>query len=138
MHQALVADAARRSRVWLVATRYDGELAVRDRLVWHVWHEGALVVVSGPAGNSLPGIERAGSVDGTVDGTVDVTLRSRDTGGRLVTWQATVHVVESGTEEWEGHAAALLGVRLNLPDPAETRRAWAARGTIVRLGPPLP
>jgi hypothetical protein len=127
---ALITEAARRSRVCWLSYGYDGAHMVPDRLVWHVWHEGAVVVVSGPSGNNLPGIDRAEAVD--------VTLRSRDDGGRLVTWRATAEVLTPGTEAWERHAVALLGVRLNLPDPPATRRAWAERGTILRLPPPLP
>jgi hypothetical protein len=141
---ALIGEAARKSRVCWLSYVYDGDSHVRDRLVWHGWHDGALVVLSGPAGGDaeratgggpapeqvLPGIERAA--------TVEVTLRSRDTGGRLVSWSATVEVVTPGTEAWEAHASVLLGVRLNLADPAAARRAWAERGTVVRLAPPLP
>jgi hypothetical protein len=139
---ALIAEAARRSRVSWLSYGYGGEQTVRDRLVWHVWHDEALVVLSGADQDGsatgagavpeqvLPGLDRAT--------TAEVTLRSRDTGGLLVTWLGTVAVVRSGTDRWEEHAAALLGVRLNLPDPAATRRAWAERGTIVRVSPPLP
>ena len=142
---ALVAEVARRSRVAWLSYVYDGSSAVRDRLVWYAWHEGAVVVLSASGGDGpldprdpetgvpeqvLPGIDRAPEVD--------VTLRSRDNGSRLVTWTAPVEVVTPGTPAWEDHAAALLGVRLNLPDPAAARRAWAQRGTVVRLPAPLP
>lgn len=140
---ALIAEAARRSRVCWISYEYDADRTVRDRLVWHAWHEQAVVVLSCPddgrdpatgAGDLteqvLPGIDSAAQVE--------VALRSRDTGGRLVGWTADVEVVVPGTPAWEEHSAALLGVRLNLPDPAAARRAWAERGTVVRLPAPLP
>jgi hypothetical protein len=118
---ALVAEAARKSRVCWVA--WD---AHAPRLVWHVWHDGALVVLSG-ADQPLPGID--------VVGTATVVMRSKDTGGRLVSWTGTVEVVEAGTERWDEHAAALLAVRLNLTDPPAALAEWRAGARIVRLRP---
>ena len=118
---ALVAESARKSRVCWVAW---GEHP--SRLVWHAWYDGALVVLSGDE-QPLPGIEAAGSVA--------VVMRSKDTGGRLVTWTASVAPVIPGTEQWDEHATALLGVRLNLADPAATAEEWRADATIARLVP---
>ena len=120
---ALVAESAKKSRVcWL---SWPG--APAHRLVWHVWHADALVVLSAGPDQQLPGIEAAA--------TAEVTMRSKDTGGRLLTWVATVEVVDPGAPAWEEHARALLGVRLNLVDPAATLQDWRAHGTVVRLVP---
>jgi hypothetical protein len=119
---ALVAECARKSRVcWL------SWAARAPRLVWHVWHDDALVVLSGDEGQVLPGIVKAG--------TVQVTMRSKDTGGRLVAWTGTVDVVDPDDGSWDASAAALLGVRLNLADPAAAREGWRSTGTIVRIHP---
>ena len=126
---ALVAEAARKSRVCWLSYEYAGG-AERERLVWHVWHEDALVVLLGePAGQQLPGAHRAGLVE--------VTMRSKDTGGRLLSWTARARVVDPAEASWERHAAALLGVRLNLPDPAAALSAWRASCTVLRLEPVL-
>ena len=120
--QFLVAESAKKSRVcWL---SWD---ARPPRLVWHAWYDDALVVLSGDEGQELPGLDVAGSVE--------VTMRSKDTGARLVAWTGAVTVVLPEDESWEPHAAALLAVRLNLPDPAAAVVGWRTAGTIVRIAP---
>lgn len=120
---ALVAEAARKSRVcWL---SWDG--ARPPRLVWHAWYDDVLVVLSAQGEQLLDGLATAG--------TVDVTMRSKDTGARLLGWTGWVEVVDPGTDRWEAHAAALLGVRLNLPDPGAALEAWRTAGTVMRIAP---
>ena len=120
--RALVTEAAKKSRVcWLSWG------SVAPRLVWHAWYDDALVVVSGDPGQVLRGLADAG--------TVDVTLRSKDTGGRLVRWTGTVTVIDPEDERWDAHAAALLAVRLNLPDPAAAVAGWRTGATILRITP---
>jgi hypothetical protein len=119
---SLVAEAARKSRVcWL------SWAGGPPRLVWHVWYDDALVVLSGDDGQVLPGLGESG--------TVEVTMRSKDTGGRLVTWSGSVEVVAPEDVSWDPSAAALLGVRLNVADPAAALAAWRSTGTIVRIVP---
>jgi hypothetical protein len=131
MTAALVAESARRSRVCWLSYAYAEEssmVTVRERLVWHLWHDDALVVLSCPGSEQiLPGLDRTDRVE--------VTMRSKDTGGRLVTWTGAVEVVEVGSTSWPGHVEALLGVRLNLPDLDAARAAWAQRATVVRIRP---
>ncbi|WP_148572702.1 hypothetical protein [Nocardioides caldifontis] len=123
---ALVAEAARKSRVcWLAWSHPGGE--VRDRLVWHLWHDDALVVVDGDDHQELPGL-----ADTTE---VRVTLRSKEARTALVSCTAHPDVVPPGTPAWDEHASALLAVRLNLADPAATRDAWAREARLVRLTP---
>ena len=120
--RTLVAEAAKKSRVcWLA---WDGR---SPQLVWHVWYDDALVVLSGDEGQVLPGLDASE--------TVQVTMRSKDTGGRLVDWRGTVEVVSPEAASWPDHAAALLGVRLNLIDPGAALAAWRATGVIVRIVP---
>jgi hypothetical protein len=120
--QALVAEAARKSRVcWLA---WSGRPAT---LAWHAWYDGALLVLAADGEQPLPGLADAA--------TVEVTFRSKDTGGRLVRWTGRVEVVDPDDPAWEAGAAALLAVRLNLPDPAAALLAWRTEGTIVRVVP---
>ncbi len=127
----LVAEAARKSAVCWVGYRHPGG-AVADRLVWHVWHDGAVVVLAGDTGQPLEGLTMATEAE--------VTMRSKDTKARLVTWTARVEVVEPGTEQWEAHAAALAAERLNLPDPGAAVESWRDTSTsgcsVVRLNAP--
>lgn len=113
---------------WLSYSSADG--AEQDRLVWHVWHDDALVVLSGDDGQHLAGAAGLGDED-----TASVTMRSKDTGGRLVTWTGRVQVVAAEDERWEGHVRALLGVRLNLADSAAATARWRETCTILRVTP---
>jgi hypothetical protein len=125
----LVTEGARRSAVCWVGYRHpDG--VVSDRLVWHVWHDGAVVVLAGDTGQPLEGLDKVTEAE--------VTLRSKDTRQRLVTWPARVEVVGPGTDEWDGHAAALAAARLNLPDPGAAVESWRVDPgcAVVRLAPP--
>ena len=127
---ALVAESARKSRVcWLSWPGVDGR-PTAPRLVWHAWYDGALAVLSGDEGQVLPGLAQLLGA-----GTVEVSVRSKDTGGRLLAWSGSVEVVDPGDESWEQVAGALLGVRLNLRDPAATLAAWRMGATVLRIVP---
>ena len=121
---ALVAESARKSRVCWLSWPGSGPA---PRLVWHAWYDGAVVVLAGEPDQQLAGL-------GTAT-TAEVTMRSKDTGGRLLTWTAAVQVVDPGSSSWDEHALALLGVRLNLPDPAAALQQWRTERTVVRLVP---
>jgi hypothetical protein len=95
--------------------------------VWHAWHDGALLVVDGDGAQRLPGLAEAGEAT--------VSMRSRDTGGRVSSWPADVLAVPPDHPEWTAHAAALLAARLNLTDPAATLEAWRDDATVLRLVP---
>ncbi|MCH5672807.1 hypothetical protein [Streptomyces gilvus] len=129
--QALVEEATKKSG--LVWVRGPGGPA---RALWHVWHEGAACVVGdGPGEQPLPGL-----ADGT---TAEVTVRSKDKGGRLVSWSAKVVELTSGTEAWEATVAELKGKRLNAPDAEAMTERWARTCRVLRLEPtgattPLP
>ena len=125
----LFAEAARKSAVcWVRYRHLDGVVA--DRLVWHVWHDDAVVVLAGDTGQSLEGLSLATEAE--------VTLRSKDTRQRLVSLPVRVDVVEPDTERWDAHASALAAARLNLPDPAAAVESWRPdpRCSVVRLDPP--
>jgi hypothetical protein len=119
--RALVAELARKTGVcWL---RVGG----RTHPVWHVWSEGALCLVSGGAEQPLPELAEGDRVE--------VVMRSKDTGGRLLTWTGEVSVVRPGDEAWAATAAALVAGRLNLRDPATAPDDWAAHSTVLRITP---
>jgi hypothetical protein len=122
---AVVAQAARRSRVcWLT---YDApQASVRDRLVWHAWYDEAVLVVA-DEDQPLPGIGEATSAS--------LTFRSKESRARLVAATVDVARVDPGDSTWEPAAAALLAVRLNLPDPTATAEHWRSAAVIVRLTP---
>lgn len=118
---ALVAELAKKTSVcWL---RYGGA----TRAAWHVWHEDALLLVSGGGEQQLPEIERADRVE--------VVMRSKETGQRLVTWVGAAAVVPPSDERWESATAALVAGRLNLPDLGSAADEWARSSVVTRIVP---
>ncbi|MFI9600753.1 hypothetical protein ACWEQ7_31985 [Streptomyces sp. NPDC004069] len=131
LDQALVEEATKKSG--LIWVRGPG---VPARALWHVWHEGAACVVGdGPGEQPLPGL-----ADGAA---AEVTVRSKDKGGRLVTWAAHVVEVAPDTPRWQEVVAELKGKRLNAPDGEAMTARWARECRVLRLEPagttaPLP
>jgi hypothetical protein len=121
MTAALVAELSKKTGVsWL---RYgDATYAV-----WHVWHDDALCVVSGGDEQPLPDIG-----DGEH---VEITQRSKDNGGRLVTWVGDVSVVRPGDDSWAATTAALVADRLNLADLGTAADTWARTSVVRRIEP---
>ncbi|WNI17860.1 hypothetical protein [Actinacidiphila sp. ITFR-21] len=119
---ALVEEAAKKSGlVWV-----DGQA------LWHAWADGALCLVGGPGEQRLP----PGVTDG---GSVTVTARSKDKGGRLVTWPAGVALLAPGSASWSAATAELKSKRLNSPDGEGLAGRWARECRVFRLtaaGPP--
>ncbi|WP_460069191.1 hypothetical protein [Streptomyces sp. YKOK-I1] len=132
LDQALVEEATKKSG--LIWVRGTGEPAARA--LWHVWHEGAACVVGdGPGEQPLPGLSGGG--------TAEVTVRSKDKGGRLVSWTAAVVQLAPGSEPWEAAVAELKGKRLNASDGEAMPERWARECRVLRLEPtggvlPLP
>ncbi|MEU0520044.1 hypothetical protein [Streptosporangium sp. NPDC006007] len=100
----------------------------RPRLAWHAWHDGAIYVVTGGGEQELPGLTEAEEVR--------VTLRSKDNGARLITFEAAVEVVDQAAAP--GAVAALARERLNAVDGAGLTARWAAHSRVVRLTPREP
>src|SRR5262249_15253883 len=115
MDRALVEEATRKSAlIWVRGT--EGA----PRPLWHVWHEGAVWLVGdGPGEQPLQGL---GLTDG---GPATVTVRSKDKGGRLVSWTARVGEPEARGEEWLAGVEELKGKRLNAPDAEAIADRWA-------------
>jgi hypothetical protein len=128
---ALVAELGRRTDVcWVRGGPIEEPVT---QAVWHVWlgqddpDGGALAVVSGGDEQPFPDV-----ADG---GRVEVVMRSKDTGGRLVTWVGRASVVRPEDEQWDTVTAALVAARLNLPDPASAATTWARSSVVRRIVP---
>ncbi|MFE1766248.1 hypothetical protein ACWDBF_32795 [Streptomyces angustmyceticus] len=117
------------------ATKKSGLIWVRGntgpaRALWHLWHDGAAVLVGDGAGEQpLTGL---GLADG---GTATVTVRSKDKGGRLIAWQARVVEPAPETETWRAAVDELKGKRLNAPDADTLTERWARECRVLRLEP---
>ncbi|MFE2042973.1 hypothetical protein ACFXAZ_19015 [Streptomyces sp. NPDC059477] len=129
--RALVEEATKKSG--LIWVRGPG---AASRALWHSWHEGAAYVVGdGPGEQPLPGLaDGAGA---------EVTVRSKDKGGRLVSWAAAVTELEPGSQAWETAVGELKGKRLNAPDGEAMPERWRRECRVLRLTPtgvtaPLP
>ncbi|EFF92929.1 MULTISPECIES: hypothetical protein [unclassified Streptomyces] len=131
LDRALIEEATKKSG--LIWVKGPGTPA---RALWHVWHEGAACLVGdGPGEQPLPGL-----ADGAA---AEVTVRSKDKGGRLVTWPARVVELAPGSEAWRETVAELKGKRLNAPDGEAMPERWARECRVLRLEPagatvPLP
>ncbi|KUO17070.1 hypothetical protein [Streptomyces dysideae] len=123
LDQALVEEATKKSGlIWVQGP------GVPARALWHAWHEGAACVVGdGPGEQPLPGL-----ADGA---TAEVTVRSKDKGGRLVSWTAKVVELAPETEAWDATVAELKGKRLNAPDGERMTGRWARECRVLRLEP---
>jgi hypothetical protein len=131
LDRALVEEATKKSGlIWVKGP--DGPA----RALWHVWHDGAACLVGdGPGEQPLPGLADAGPAE--------VTVRSKDKGGRLVSWAARVVELAPGSEAWQAAVAELKGKRLNAPDGEAMTDRWSRECRVLRLEPtgvtaPLP
>jgi hypothetical protein len=97
---------------------------------WHVWHDGAVHVVSGGGEQPLP----------QLDGPVELLVRSKDTWQRLLTLPADATPLRPDDARWAAAATALAAARLNAAvPPAQLPQVWRDSATITRIdatGPP--
>jgi hypothetical protein len=119
---ALVEEATRKSGLIWVGV---GEQAPRP--VWHVWHDGAACLVVGGREQELPGLDAVH--------TVTVTVRSKDKGGRLISWTAKPRRLRPDGTEWAPVAARLHAQRLNATDGEAQPARWQEESQIYRLEP---
>ena len=123
MSHPLVAEAAKKAVIaWLtVPGGADGVL------VWCLWIDSALYVVTGTGEQLVPGLAEATEAT--------VSLRG-DHGGRIVTWLAHVRRVRPDTPEWTSAAPQLAGKRLNATGSAERLvQRWATQCALLALIP---
>jgi hypothetical protein len=123
---ALVEEAAKKSAMlWLAATP-----GSRAYAAWHVWADGAALVVSGGIEQDLPVLAELGP-----DRHVVVTVRSKETGGRLVSWIGRADTVAPDDETWPAAAVELHAKRLNSPDGEAAPDRWRRESVITRIVP---
>jgi hypothetical protein len=120
----LVEESARRSGLVWVAL--DGDPVPHP--VWHVWHDGAVLLVTGGAEQPLPGAAQAARAV--------VSARSAERQGDLLTrWTADVEHVQPGTARWDEVVPLLHESRLNAPDGEQQPARWARDSRVLRLVP---
>jgi hypothetical protein len=118
-----VEEALRRAAVVWVGL--DGR---PPRAVWHVWQDGAALVVAGGGEQELPGAAEASRAR--------LVLRRRSgLAGRLATLEATARRLWPGEAEWDAAVAALAPQRLNAPDVERLPQRWARASVVLRLEP---
>ena len=115
---ALLAEAAGKSDIMWVEV--PGE---RSFPIWYAWVTDRFYVVSGEGEQLLPPLPEV----------VRLVLRSKDTGGRLLTVTATAHRLEPHTPSWDQAVAALAAERLNATGDVVSR--WAETGLVHALHP---
>lgn len=124
MSQALIEEATKKSGlIWVKGP------AGPSRALWHVWHEGAAHLVGGPGEQP---VDELGLAEGA---TATVTVRSKDKGGRLVSWTASVSELPARGEEWTAAVAELKGKRLNATGAERLEERWAEECRVLRLTP---
>ncbi|GAA2578211.1 hypothetical protein [Streptomyces tubercidicus] len=117
------------------ATKKSGLIWVRgaagpSRALWHLWLDGAACLIGDGAGEQP--LADLGLADG---GPATVTVRSKDKGGRLVTWQAKVVELTPESASWQAAVGELKGKRLNAPDADTITERWARECRVLRLEP---
>lgn len=132
--QALVEETCRKSAlVWLRPATTDSTHGTdgtdgtvpRSVPVWHVVLDGAVHVVGGGLEQPLPPVGEGEEVE--------VTVRSKDTGGRLLTYVATVTRIRPEDPAWSTVVPELHAKRLNSPDGELQPERWARESTVLRL-----
>ncbi len=91
--------------------------------VWYAWVTDRFYIVAGEGEQLLPPLPEV----------VHLILRSKDSGGRLITVSATAHLLPPHTDSWESATEALSGERLNATD--DMRARWAEAGSVYALHP---
>ncbi|MYS24447.1 hypothetical protein GA0115240_16414 [Streptomyces sp. DvalAA-14] len=129
--QTAAAAAAEQTALVEEATKKSGLVWVNGQPVWHAWVDGALCLVAGPGEQPLP----PALADGAA---ATVTVRSKDKGGRLVTWPARAALLDPASDAWRGAAAELKSKRLNSPDGEGVTERWARECGLFRLAPDGP
>ena len=119
--RALVEETCRKSA--LVWVRPLG--TTRASPVWHAFVDGAVHVVGGGIEQPLPSVPEGEEVE--------VTVRSKDTGGRLLTYRASVTRVRPDEPAWATVVPELHAKRLNPPDGERQPERWARESTVLRL-----
>jgi len=122
LDQALLAEVATKADlVWVAVPPQPA------KALWHVWHDGAVAVVTGGREQPDPGL-----VD---QATVELILRSKDKITRVLTVPATVHRLDPADEQWLSVAKALHPKRLNATDGEAQPKRWRTESSLWLLRP---
>jgi hypothetical protein len=119
----LVAEATKKAGLIWITVIGSG----RARPAWHHWQDAVAYVLTGGSEQPLPGLAEAAHAE--------VTVPSKDSGGRLISWIARVRQVVPGSEEWERVVPELASKRLNALDSENQAERWARECTLLRLEP---
>ncbi len=122
--QALVAEAARKGSIGWVDV---GDPARAARALWLIWHDDAIVVVTGGGEQPDPGL--------TPDTEATLVLRSKETQSRVVAVEVRVTELTNDSAAWSSAAEALHAKRLNSVDGETTIDRWRESSRIWRLSP---
>lgn len=106
----------------------------RTHPAWHVWHDDGDPRGTGPAAYVISGIGEQPLP--WLPDEVELILRSKDTGGRLLTVAAAVREVTPASPDWDAAAEVIRPERLNLAGDADSVDArWRSGCTIHVLTP---
>ncbi|HVQ88925.1 MAG TPA: hypothetical protein VMT88_12175 [Actinomycetes bacterium] len=112
---------AKADLVWVVVAGHPA------RGLWHVWHDGAVAVVTDGREQPNPGL-----ADGQL---VDIIARSKATLNRVATAAATTELLDPHTDAWSAAAQALHPKRLNATDGEGQPERWKRESSIWLLRP---
>jgi len=115
---ALFAEAAGKSGLMWVEVPGD-----RAWPFWHAWADDTVYAVSGPGEQTLPWLPEQ----------VHLVLRSKDTGGRLITVHATARELRPEDADWDAAVDVVRPERLNAV--GDTAERWRQSCTIHVLTP---
>jgi len=122
--QALVAEAARKGSIGWVDVHHPDRPA---RALWLIWHDDAIVVVTGGEEQPDPGLAH--------DTEATLVLRSKETQARVIAVDVRVTELTSDSDAWRSAAQALHVKRLNSIDGEGTIERWRETSRIWRLSP---
>jgi hypothetical protein len=109
--------------VWVGVEHREQPLAM-----WLTWVQDAAYILTGEGEQPDPGFQ-AGSY-------ATMTVRSKETQQRVVTWLGAIGVLEPPDRDWDVATAQLVKARLNLRDAKHAVERWAAgAATIWRITP---
>jgi hypothetical protein len=118
----LISAAGRKSDIaWI------GPVGGRLLGLWCEWDDDALLIVTDGDEQPDPGLVDARRCV--------VSLRSKDKGVRIVTFEAVAHRLAPGSPEWEHAVGVLRDGRLNAPDHDTMLERWARESAVWRLSP---
>jgi len=119
----LIEEATRKAGLIWISAPADPH----PRPAWHHWHEGSAYVLTGGSEEPLSWLVETRSAQ--------VSVPSKDSGGRLITWQAEVTWIPPTTDEWHRVIDELGVARLNSRDSGDQQSHWARDCDLVRLTP---